>query len=154
MTTTLRLSIALAAAAAVAACSDDLTTGPETLPTPAYSVAAEKAVGPSLVQRVRLSTNQPARGDTLVIRSTVKNDGTTPATVKHVVCGFDYEPNDVLQQPFIICAAYSMTSTIAPGDSIIHEDRRVVAGRPGPHVVRLAHLVEPRQTVQVALTVR
>ena len=152
--TTLRLSLALAAATAAAACSSDSTTGPEPLPTPAYSIAAEKAVGPSLVQRVRLSTNQPARGDTLVIRSTVKNEGSAPATVKHVVCGFDYEPNDVLQQPFVICAAYSMTSTIAPGDSIMHQDRRVVAGRPGPQVVRLAHLVEPKQTAQVALTVR
>jgi hypothetical protein len=152
--TTLRLSLALAAAVVTAGCSD--STGLEIIrdPAPAYSVAAEKAVGPSLVQRVRLSTNQPARGDTLVIRSTVKNQGSAPAAVEHVVCGFDYEDDDVLQQPFIICAAYSMTSTIAPGDSIMHEDRRVVGGRPGTHVVRFAHLVEPEQNVQIALTVR
>jgi hypothetical protein len=152
--TTLRLSLALAAAVATAGCSD--STGIETIrdPAPAFSIAAEQAVAPSLHQRVRLSTTQPARGDTLVIRSVITNRGTTPARVEHTVCGFDYAPNDVLQSPFILCMAYSATTTLAPGDSISHEDRRVVAGRPGQHPLRLAHLVDPKSEVAISLTVR
>ena len=147
--------LALAAAAALAACSDDTSTNPVSQqPAPAFSVAAEKTVAPSIVQRVRLSSNQPARGDTLVIRSVLKNTGATPAQVTHTVCGFDYAPNDVLQSPFVMCMAYSATSTLAPGDSISHEDRRVVAGRPGQHTIRLAHLVQPKSEVAIALTVR
>ena len=151
---TLRLTFALVAAVATSACSDSVAPDDAPAPAPAYSVAAEKSIGASLVQRVRLSTNQPARGDTLVIRSVVKNQGSAPATVEHVVCGFDYADDNILHQPFIMCAAYSMRSTIAPGDSIMHEDRRVVAARPGTHTIRFAHVVNPKIDVSVPILVK
>ena len=152
--TILRRSLALAATVATAACSDSTSTAPTDEPAPAYSVAAEQAVGASLVQRVRLSTNQPARGDTLVIRSVIVNQGTTPAAVTYALCNLHYAPNDVLQNPYATCGAFSATRTLAAGDSISHEDRRLVVGRPGQHTIRLAHLLNPKVEVPVALTVR
>ncbi len=150
----LRRSLTLVATVATAACSDATSTAPTDEPAPGYSVAAEQAVGPSLVQRVRLSTNQPARGDTLVIRSVLVNQGTAPATVTHAICNLHYAPNDVLENPYATCAGFSATRSLAPGDSVSHEDRRVVIGRPGQHTVRLAHLLNPKVEVPVALTVR
>ena len=148
-----RIHIAIAAGAALllGACSND-PAAPG--PTPAFSLAAERAIGTSLVQRVRLSTNQPARGDTLVIRSVITNRGTAPESVEHTVCGFDYDRDDVLHSPFIMCAAYSATTVLAPGDSIMHEDRRVVSARPGHYVLGIAHLVQPKTSVAVGITVR
>ena len=145
---------ALVAGAAIAlgACSSSPTSAPD--PAPAFSVAGEKTVGASLVQRVRLSTNQPARGDTLVIRSVIANRGSAAASIEHTVCGFDYNRTDLLQSPFIMCMAYSATTTLAPGDSVVHEDRRVVSAKPGRHTLGVTHLVRPRTTVDVTLNVR
>jgi hypothetical protein len=139
-------------AIALGACSSSPTEAPA--PGAAFSVAGEKTVGASLVQRVRLSTNRPARGDTLVVRSVITNQGTSPATIEHTVCGFDYNRSDVLQSPFIMCMAYSATTTLAPRDSIVHEDRRVVSARPGRYTIGVTHLVQPRTTVDVTLDVR
>jgi hypothetical protein len=54
-----------------------------------------------------------------------------------------------------MCAAYSATRTLAPGDSIVQQDRRVVAASSGAYTVRVRHVVPPSGLyVDVPITVR
>ena len=150
--------LALGAAAglalgAAAACDDGVTVDDPT--APALSTASLERTAEGLQQRVTVSPTRPANGDTVTIRSVLVNRSTAPMRVEHLVCGLDYERTTILQNPFIMCAAYSATSTLAPGDSVVQRDRRVVAAQPGTHTVRVRHVAPPSGLyVDVPLTVR
>ena len=146
-------AVAGLALGALAACGDGATVDGPT--APALSTASLERTADGLQQRVTVSPTRPANGDTVTIRSVLVNRSSAAMRVEHVVCGLDYERSSILQSPFILCAAYSATSTLAPGDSVVQQDRRVVAAQPGSHTVRVRHVVPPsRLYVDVPLTVR
>lgn len=150
--------LALGAAAslalgALAACDDGATV--DGLTAPVLNTVSLERTADGLQQRVTVSPTRPANGDTVTIRSVLVNRSGASQRVEHVVCGLDYERSSILQNPFILCAAYSATTTLAPGDSVVQQDRRVVAGQPGVHTVRVRHVVPPSGLyVDVPLTVR
>jgi hypothetical protein len=138
---------------ALVACDDGATV--DGLTAPVLNTASLERTADGLHQRVTVSPIRPANGDTVAIRSVLVNRGAAPMRVEHVVCGLDYERASILQNPFVMCAAYSATATLAPGDSIVQQDRRVVAARPGAYTVRVRHVVPPSGLhVDVPITVR
>jgi hypothetical protein len=150
----LAFGAAVALSLGVAACDDGETLDGLTAPQQSGSVSLERTAN-ALQQRVIVSPARPASGDTVAVRSVLVNRGTAPVRIEHVVCGLDYENTTILQNPFILCAAYSMTSTLAPGDSIVQQDRRVVAARPGDYRLRVRHVAPPSGLyLDVPLTVR
>lgn len=143
-------SLALGTAACSSATSVDAVTAPSLSTTPV------ERTSDGLQQRVVITPARPATGDTIAIRSVLVNRGTAPVRVEHVVCGLDYETGRaaVLANPFIHCAAYSITSTLAAGDSVVQQDRRVVAAPAGSYTIRVRHVVPPHPLyVDVPLTV-
>jgi hypothetical protein len=140
--------LAALAAACGSGASADAITAPNLVTTP-----VERTAG-GLQQRVTVTPARPATGDTVTIRSVLVNRGSAPTRVEHVVCGLDYDRTEVLANPFILCAAYSATTTLAPGDSVVQQDRRVVAAAAGSYTVRVRHVVPPSDVyVDVPLTV-
>jgi hypothetical protein len=150
----LALGAASALSLGAAACDDGATVDGPTAPQQGTTVSLERTAD-GLQQRVTVSPTRPANGDTVAIRSVLVNRGAAPVRVEHVVCGLDYENVSILQNPFILCAAYSATSTLAPGDSIVQQDRRIVAARPGDYTLRVRHVAPPSGLyVDVPMTVR
>ena len=142
--------LALGTAACSSATSIDGVTAPSLSTTPV------ERTSDGLQQRVVITPARPATGDTIGIRSVLVNRGTAPVRVEHVVCGLDYETgrDAVLANPFIMCAAYSVTSKLAPGDSVVQLDRRVIAAPAGSYTIRVRHTVPPHGLyVDVPLTV-
>ena len=137
-----------------AACSS--ATAVDAVTAPSLSTTPVERTSDGLQQRVVITPARPATGDTIGVRSVLVNRGTTPIRVEHVVCGLDFETgrDAILANPFIHCAAYSMTSTLAPGDSVVQHDRRVIAAPAGSYTIRVRHVVPPHPLyVDVPLTV-
>jgi hypothetical protein len=143
--------LALGTAACSSATSVDAITAP-----PALSTTPVERTSDGLQQRVVITPARPSTGDTIAVRSVLVNRGAAPVRVEHVVCGLDFDTGrqQVLANPFIHCAAYSMTSTLAPGDSVVQLDRRVIAAPAGSYTIRVRHVVPPHDLyVDVPLTV-
>ena len=152
-----RLALGAVASLALgtAACSSSTTVDAITAPPALSTTSVERTTG-GLQQRVVITPSRPVTGDTIGVRSVLVNRSSAPVRVEHVVCGLDFDTGrqQVLANPFIHCAAYSMTSTLAPGDSVVQLDRRVVAAAPGSYTVRVRHVVPPHDLyVDVPLTV-
>ena len=140
--------------AGTAACSSATTI--DGITAPSLSTTPVERTADGLQQRVVITPARPATGDTIDVRSVLVNRGTAPVRVEHVVCGLDFETgrDAVLANPFIHCAAYSVTSTLAPGDSVVQHDRRVIAAPAGSYTIRVRHVVPPHALyVDVPLTV-
>ncbi|MGZ8412789.1 MAG: hypothetical protein ACXWZS_14885 [Gemmatirosa sp.] len=154
-----RLALGAVASLALgtAACSSAASVDAITAPPPSLSTTPVERTSDGLQQRVVITPARPATGDTIGIRSVLVNRGTAPVRVEHVVCGLDYETgrDQLLANPFVHCAAYSITSTLAPGDSVVQHDRRVVAAPAGSYTIRVRHVVPPHDLyVDVPLTVQ
>jgi hypothetical protein len=108
------------------------------------------------VQRVTLSPGTVARGDTLLVTSTVVNTGPTPAPVTVQVCGLGVTAADgvLAADNGIRCVAFSVQLRLAPGDSTSGRDRRVVTGAPGRYGVRVQQLLRPELTARGEIVVR
>lgn len=144
---------ALLAAGTLAACASTTEPAAERLPGPSTSTTVERT-GAGIVQRVTITPARPATGDTVTFRSVLVNRGPAPAEVEHVVCGLDFAENRVLADPFIRCLAYSVTTRLAVGDSVVQYDQRVVAAAPGTYTLRATHLLKPTSwALEVPLTV-
>lgn len=141
-------------AAGTAACSSATTI--DGITAPSLSTTPVERTADGLQQRVVIMPARPATGDTIDVRSVLVNRGSAPVRVEHVVCGLDFETgrDALLANPFIHCAAYSVTSTLAPGDSVVQHDRRVIAAPAGSYTIRVRHVVPPSALyVDVPLTV-
>ncbi len=130
-------------AAGTAACSSATTI--DGITAPSLSTTPVERTADGLQQRVVITPARPATGDTIDVRSVLVNRGSAPVRVEHVVCGLDFETgrDALLANPFIHCAAYSITSTLAPGDSVVQHDRRVIAAPAGSYTIRVRHVVPP-----------
>lgn len=152
--------LAAVLAIAGAACARHAPPPPPAAPAEPVDehVRVERIVGrrteESLTQRVFIRPAQPWPGDTVTLRSTVVNAGRDSVRVEHVVCGLDVEAAAVLADPFVRCVAYSVRTTLAPGDSLVQIDRRVVIGPRGRYELRVRHLVSPERWMAVPMRIR
>jgi hypothetical protein len=109
---------------------------------------------PTIVQTLRLLNPGLRTGDTLQLESIIRNVGDKPVSVMYVVCELDLEGDLKTEAPFILCFAYSVRGTLAPGEQAIGRlQRRIVSG-PGRYTIRVRHLLGPEVWVPAELTVR
>ncbi len=109
---------------------------------------------PTIVQTLRLLNPGLRTGDTLKIESRLKNVGDKPVAVEHVVCELDIEGDLVTEAPFILCAAYSIRGTLAPGQEVVGQLQRRITSPAGRYTIRVRHLLDPAVWVPAELTVR
>ncbi len=107
-----------------------------------------------LQQVIRLAPDSPTPNQELTITSVIVNRGALPVEFTSRICGLDTKGDLVLTSPLILCAAYSMRGTLAPGDSHIGFDARGVASSPGHYTLRVRHLIDPERWVDVPVVVR
>jgi len=147
-------SSAAAFALVLAACSpDDTPSSPSTAAFHEITVPIPGQVG--LMQTVRIAPAEPSRGDTIIIASVLTNvaQDTTP-TLAVSVCGPSLRGTLSLDNPFISCTAYSMTTSLAPGDSAVDGTVRVVASVPGTWRLEVQQLRQPATWAAIDVTVR
>ncbi len=109
---------------------------------------------PTIVQTLRLLNPGLHVGDTLRLESVLKNVGTQPVTIEHVVCELDIEGDLKTEAPLILCFAYSVRGTLASGEQTVGTLQRRVVSEPGRYVIRIRHLLDPAVWVPAELTVR
>ncbi len=108
---------------------------------------------PTIVQTLRLLNPGLRVGDTLKLESTLKNVGNAPVSIEHVVCELDLEGDLKTYSPLILCAAYSVRSTLAPGQEVSSRLERVINSEAGRYTIRVRHLLDPDVWVPAELTV-
>ena len=152
--------VALAALAALSACSDGRLSGPEGR---LVADADGRATGPSgLEQRVVTKVEASAGGEYtahLTATSTLVNTGTAPVRVTARVClamDDDIETTARMNrfEPLISCGAVSMTTDLAPGESTppLQVQFGVLSG-PGDYTLRLRHSLSPEFRANVAFRI-
>jgi hypothetical protein len=109
---------------------------------------------PTIVQTLRLLNPGLRVGDTLKLVSVLKNVGAQPVTIEHVVCELDLEGDLKTEAPLILCFAYSVHGTLAPGEQVTGTLQRRIASPPGRYTIRVRHLLDPSVWVPAELTVR
>lgn len=105
-----------------------------------------------LEQVVILSGTRFAQGDTVEVRSTVHASSDAAAEVEARICGLDLLGLQ-LQDPFARCGGYSMRTQLAPGDSLLQRDARIIDSGPGSYTLRVRHLVAPDTWVDIPVEV-
>lgn len=152
MTHTLR-SFLFVALAATAACS----AGPSSSPTTRGAEGRAQASLPGgLVQRVTLQPAVLVDGRDVEIRSVLVNHGSAAVALSTRICGLDYAGALELANPpeVLKCAAVSMSTTLAPGDSLVVADIMRVASAPGEYELRVRHVLEPEKWLALRVVVR
>ena len=153
-----RIGVAVTAVAllAAAACGKNGTTPAQTedpVPNLDLGVARSWQARPTIVQTLRLLNPGLRTGDTLKLESVIRNVSDKPVTIDYVVCELDLEGELRTEAPFIMCFAYSVRGTLAPGEQAVgHLQRRIVSG-PGRYTIRVRHLLDPDVWVPAELTV-
>lgn len=130
--------------------------GPE-VPEDFLPGSVEQAIGlpsASLIQRVTLTPAQPATGDTLDVRSVIRNVGPRAVRLTSTICGVQLRGSLTFADPFVRCAGYSMTGDLTAGDSVVEARQVVVTAGPGRWVLEVRQLLDPSVWVAVPLEVR
>ena len=109
---------------------------------------------PAIRQTLRLLNPGLRQGDTLRLESRLRNVSSAPVSIEHVVCELDIEGDLVTEPPFINCVAYSVRSTLAPGEEVFSRLERRVSSPPGRYTITIGHLLDPAVRVPAELTVR
>lgn len=153
--------VALAALAALSACSDGSLSGPEGR---LVADADGRATGPSgLEQRVVTKVEPPQAGSGytafLTATSTLVNTGTAPVRVTARVClamEDDIETTAQMNrfEPLISCGAVSMTTDLAPGASTSPLQVQFgVRSGPGEYTLKFRHSLSPEFRANVAFRI-
>jgi hypothetical protein len=145
------------AIALASACSSGGTHVDDQSPTGIVGQSSKDLTGASgLSQTVTVEPSQPAALTNVTIRSVLTNRGTSPVVVESRICGLNYAGTLVLSHPpeVMKCAGYSMSGTIAPGDSVVTSDLMRVMSRAGSFTLRVQHALKPEGFVDVAVKVR
>jgi hypothetical protein len=151
------MSVAAVTVLTASACGGNGTAPSQTEdPVPNLDLGAARAwqARPTIVQTLRLLNPGLRTGDTLKLESVLKNVSDKPVTIEHVVCELDLESDLQTEAPFILCFAYSVRGTLAPGEQAVGTlQRRIVSG-PGRYTIRVRHLLDPDVWVPAELTIR
>jgi hypothetical protein len=146
-----RVLVGAIAVLAFAGCGERLSP-----PSQAAEVLAarDEAAG-GIVQTVLLSADQVRKGDRLRIESRITNEGPMPAMVLSRVCTLDLETpmHMELLSDEVRCLAYSMRGALAPGESRIEVEERLITADPGVYLMRVRHLLDPRHAAIFRITV-
>ena len=132
--------------------SPELSNG-DPVPNLDEGIARSWQARPTIVQSVRLMNPGLRTGDTLKIESTLRNVGTQPVDITHVVCELDLEGIETMS-PLILCFAYSIDGKLEPGQEVTSRLMRIVTSPPGKYTIRVRHLLDPDVWVPAELTVR
>jgi non-ribosomal peptide synthetase component F len=145
-----RLAPVVAIALLVAACHE--ATVPDVLP---LSGRAQVSFPDGLTQTVTITPSAPRTMANLVVRSAVVNLGTAPVSLESRVCGLDFQGTLLLQGPpgLAQCAAYSMSGTLAPGDSLVQSEPMQLLSPAGRYELLVRQVVTPSHWVTVPVTV-
>ena len=130
------------------------TEAGEPVPSLDAGVALSWQARPAIVQTVRLLNPGLRQGDTLRLESRLRNVSTQPVSIEHVVCELDIEGDLVTEAPLILCVAYSVRSTLAPGEEVFSRLERRIASPPGRYTIAIRHLLDPAVWVPAELTIR
>jgi hypothetical protein len=109
---------------------------------------------PTIVQTLRLLNPGLRTGDTLKLESVLRNVSNQPVSIEHVVCELDLDGELKTEAPFILCFAYSVRGTLAPGEEVKGLLQRRIVSPPGRYTIRVKHLLDPEVWVPAELTVR
>jgi len=146
----------MACCAAVVLMALACTTGTEPL-ADGSPITVEQAVGfpgSGLRQRITLIPAAPAPGDTLEVRSVLRNVGTGLVPVTATICGVHLRGSLPFADPFVRCAGYSVTTELAAGDSVIDGRHVVVTAGPGHWVLEVRQLLDPSEWLAIPVVVR
>jgi hypothetical protein len=132
-----------------AACGEPSATGPEL-----DAGIVRQTTESGLVQELRFEPVEPRVGDTVLIRSTVTNRGSSAVETESRTCGLDIETDLAYADPFLRCGGYSQTVDLPVGGSLAGSEQFVVTGAAGSYRLRVRHLLSPEQWVTVQLRVR
>ena len=130
----------------------ELTTG-DPVPNLDEGIARQWQARPAIVQSVRLLNPGLRTGDTLRIESTLRNVSDKPVDITHVVCELDIEGIETMS-PLILCFAYSIDGTLAPGEQVASRLERVITSPAGKYTIQVRHLLDPDVWVPAEITVR
>jgi hypothetical protein len=108
---------------------------------------------PAIVQTLRLLNPGLRQGDTLRLESVLRNVSDQPVSIDHVVCEMDIEGDLRTEAPLILCAAYSVQRTLAPGEHVVGHLERRVSSPPGRYTITIRHLLDPSVWVPAELTI-
>ncbi len=150
-----RAFIASLAVAALAAASCE--PGGPMLPSPNAPGEIRQSVPghPDLVQTVRITPAEPAKGDTIVVTTVLTNVGSATSQPLEVsICGPGLRGSLSIANPFAVCAGFSMQVTLAPGDSTLDAATRVVESGPGTYVLEVNQVRRPETWLPVTVRVR
>jgi hypothetical protein len=146
---------ALAAAAACEAgpaATGDLPEIPRVV-EPALADSTIALPGGPLLQRVTVEPGRPGRGDTIMVRSVLLNQGSAPVSQTSTICGLHLAGTLAFDDPFFRCAGYSMSGDLATGDSLVDGRLVVVTSPPGSWVLEVRQLLEPSAWLRVNVEV-
>lgn len=158
----MRLARTGAAVAAIAllsasACGGNGTTPAQTedpVPNLDRGTALSWQARPTIVQTLRLLNPGLRVGDTLKLESVLRNVSNAPVSIEYVVCELDLDGELKTEAPFILCFAYSIRGTLAPGEQVVGHLQRRIVSEPGRYTIRVRHLLDPDVWVPAELTVR
>ena len=150
------VAIAASIAGVLGACGGN-GRGPTQTGDPVPSLDAGTALSwqprPTIVQTVRLLNPGLRQGDTLRLESVLRNVSDQPVSIEHVVCELDLEGEISTESPLILCFAYSVRSTLAPGEHVWSRLERRVISPPGRYTISIRHLLDPSVWVPAELTI-
>ena len=141
-----------------AACSGNNPKAPvqneDPVPNLDAGVARSWQARPTLVQSLKLLNPGLRQGDTLKLESTIRNVSDKLVDLRYVVCELDIEGELQTMSPFILCFAYSIDGTLAPGEQVTGTLQRVITSPPGRYRIAVRHLLDPAVWVPAELTIR
>lgn len=114
--------------------------------------AAEFSGDGNLIQRIVLSSANPAKGSIIAVRSTIFNAGVKRDLTTRI-CGLDLGGLD-LADTDMHCAGFSQRISLATNDTVSQTDRRTVNAAPGDYTLKIRHLLEPERWVELKLHVK
>ena len=129
----------------------ELKTG-DPVPNLDEGIARQWQARSTIVQSVKLLNPGLRTGETLKIESTLRNVGDKPVDITHVVCELDIEGIETMA-PLILCFAYSIDGTLAPGEEVTSRLERPVTSPAGKYTIRVRHLLDPDVWVPAELTI-
>ncbi|MDH5234755.1 MAG: hypothetical protein OEW77_07315 [Gemmatimonadota bacterium] len=115
---------------------------------------AEEPFGAGLVQVVTISPAALLDGNDIEVRSVIRNAGLVTIPLESRVCGLDYAGSLEVVSFLLHCAAYSQSTQLAPGDSVVTTDVLRVASPPGRYELQVRHAVSPEHWATVPTLVR
>lgn len=115
-----------------------------------------QVIAEGLQQIVTIDPVDPSAGQTIRIRSVIRNTSSTSQMLQSRICGLDFAGSLELVWPPNIakCAGYSMTGSVAAGDSVVAGDIMNVNSPPGAYVLRIRHAIEPEGWYELSVVVK